>query len=93
MKEKLRFPVIVVYAKDWGSERGPVPWDHPPFTYNCWIAGLLIREDEETISIAQDYCPETEKCREIFTITKHSIIQRLIFPVDCENDLICIERR
>jgi len=85
MINKKPFTVCLILGSDWSSERGPCKIDYPFTTYECWVGGLLIQEDGEKISLAQDYCPATGNCREIFTIPKVNIKKRFDWEVPEEN--------
>lgn len=73
------FPVVLIYGRDWSSERGPLNVDYPFHPYFCWIAGLLIQENDDYITIAQDYCPETNKVRDVITLPKNTILFQKLY--------------
>lgn len=74
MDESQRLPsrrIMAVYAEDWSIEDGPMDIDHAFKLYHAWVVGFLVRETEESITLAPEVFDD--KIRHAQTIPKTAI--------------------
>jgi hypothetical protein len=65
--------VVLVEWRDASSEEGPLlPGELTPCV-ELRTAGILVREDADSVSVAQDYCPADERFRKVIHIPRPMI--------------------
>jgi len=72
MKEKVpEYDVILLYARDWSIEDGPIDVCHAFKPYYAWVCGFLIRENKDSYCL----CPELfdGRARHVQTIPKECV--------------------
>lgn len=80
--EKLKYPIIVLLARDWNLYKDQYPVDEKFEVSVGWISGFLVKETDDTYVISAEYFADEETVRYTQAIPKETVTFHRVFWID-----------